>query len=117
MIGLLEISGFPENRRLFVQVQGGKALVGALLGLGFVLVIGQPDLPEGLAILAGVRARLAALLLTVMYASFTPLVHLPMLLADPASHGEWSENALNLALTAVAWVVWDSLACRRIADA
>ena len=78
---------------------------------------GVAHIAGGLAILAGVRARLAALLLTVMYASFTPLVHLPMLLADPASHGEWSENALNLALTAVAWVVWDSLACRRIADA
>jgi uncharacterized membrane protein len=70
---------------------------------------GVAHIAGGLAILAGVRARLAALLLTVMYAAFTPLVHLPMLLADPASHDEWSENALNLALTAVAWVVWDSL--------
>jgi len=78
---------------------------------------GVAHIAGGLAILAGVRARLAALLLTVMYASFTPLVHLPMLLADPGSHGEWSENALNLALTAVAWVVWDSLAPRRIAAA
>ena len=48
-----------------------------------------------------------------MYASFTPLVHLPMLLADPSSHGVWSENAINLALTGVAWVVADSLARSR----
>ena len=46
--------------------------------------------------------------MTAMYASFTPLVHLPMLLADPSSHGNWSENALNLALTGAAWVVADS---------
>ncbi|WP_168171206.1 DoxX family membrane protein [Rhodanobacter sp. B04] len=64
----------------------------------------------GLAILTGVRARLAAILLTAMYASFTLLVHGPMLLANPSSHWIWSENALNIALTGAAWVVADSLA-------
>jgi uncharacterized membrane protein YphA (DoxX/SURF4 family) len=64
----------------------------------------------GLAILTGVQARLAAILLTAMFASFTPLVHLPMLLADPSSHMNWTENAFNLILTGVAWVVADSLA-------
>jgi uncharacterized membrane protein len=64
----------------------------------------------GLAILIGFRARLAAILLTVMYAAFTPLVHLPTLFADPANHFFWSENATNLVLVGVAWVVADSLA-------
>ncbi|MFL5296164.1 MAG: hypothetical protein ACJ798_07255 [Phenylobacterium sp.] len=63
----------------------------------------------GLAILSGVRARLAAVLLTIMYASWTPLVHLPMLIAHPMNHGNWAENATNLALTGAAWVVADSL--------
>ena len=54
--------------------------------------------------------RDAAILLTAMYVSFTLLVHVPMLLADPSSHWIWSENALNLALIGVAWVVADSLA-------
>jgi hypothetical protein len=45
-----------------------------------------------------------------MYASFTLLVHGPMLLADSSSRMNWSENALNLALIGVAWVVADSLA-------
>ena len=70
---------------------------------------GLAHIAAGLAILTGVQARLAAILLTVMYASFTPLVHVPMLLADPASHTDWVENALNIALTGVAWVVADSL--------
>jgi uncharacterized membrane protein YphA (DoxX/SURF4 family) len=70
---------------------------------------GIGHIAAGLAILSGVQARLAAILLTVMFASFTPLVHLPMLLADPSSRGEWSENALNLALTGVAWAVAESL--------
>jgi uncharacterized membrane protein YphA (DoxX/SURF4 family) len=71
---------------------------------------GIGHIAAGLAILAGVRARLAAILLTAMYASFTLLVHLPSLLAGPASHFVWSENALNLILIGVAWVVADSLA-------
>jgi uncharacterized membrane protein YphA (DoxX/SURF4 family) len=71
---------------------------------------GLAHIAAGVAILTGVRARLAAILLTAMYASFTPLVHLPTLLADPSSHFNWSENALNLALTGAAWVVADSLA-------
>jgi uncharacterized membrane protein len=64
----------------------------------------------GLALVTGVQARLAAILLTVMYAAFTPLVHVPLLLSDPHNHFFWTENALNLALAGAAWVVADSLA-------
>ena len=71
---------------------------------------GLAHIAAGIAILTGVRARLAAILLTIMYASFTPLVHIPTLLADPASHFNWTENVLNLALVGAAWVVADSLA-------
>jgi len=70
---------------------------------------GVAHIAAGMAILTGVKARLAAIWLTVMFASFTPLVHLPMLLNNPASRTNWSENALNLALVGVAWVVADSL--------
>jgi uncharacterized membrane protein YphA (DoxX/SURF4 family) len=71
---------------------------------------GVAHIAAGVAIMTGVQARLAAILLTVMYASFTPLVHVPMALANPSSHFIWSENAINLALTGVAWIVADSLA-------
>jgi uncharacterized membrane protein YphA (DoxX/SURF4 family) len=71
---------------------------------------GVAHIAAGVAILTGVQARLAAILLTVMFASFTPLVHVPLLLADPSSHVNWAENALNVALTGAAWVVADSLA-------
>jgi uncharacterized membrane protein YphA (DoxX/SURF4 family) len=64
----------------------------------------------GLAIISGVQARLGAILLTAMYVSFTLLVHIPTLFADPARHFYWSENAVNIALIGAAWVVADSLA-------
>jgi len=71
---------------------------------------GIAHIAAGVAILSGVQARLAAILLTIMFASFTPLVHLPTILTDPHLFFNWTENALNLALTGAAWVVADSLA-------
>jgi uncharacterized membrane protein YphA (DoxX/SURF4 family) len=67
----------------------------------------------GLAILTGVKARLGAILLTVMFALFSVLVHIPMAIADPKNHWIWNENAVNLALIGAAWVVADSLARAR----
>ena len=70
---------------------------------------GVAHIAAGIAIITGVQARRAAILLTAMYASFTMLVHAPMLIADPHSHWIWSENAVNLALIGIAWAVADSL--------
>lgn len=70
---------------------------------------GVAHIAGGLAILSGVQARLAAILLTVMYASFTPLVHLPRLLGGATDAMTLSENAINVALAGAAWVVADSL--------
>jgi len=67
----------------------------------------------GLALLTGIQARRAAILLAIMYAAFTPLVHVPLAVAHPGDHFVWSENALNLILAAVAWVMADSLAPSR----
>src|SRR5580658_6481563 len=64
----------------------------------------------GVAILTGVQARLAAILLTAMLASFALLVNEPMLLAHHSTHFNWSESAVNLAVVGAAWVVADSLA-------
>jgi uncharacterized membrane protein YphA (DoxX/SURF4 family) len=64
----------------------------------------------GVAILTGMQARLAAVLVTVMLASFGVLANGRVLLADHASHWNWTESAVNLAVTGAAWVVADSLA-------
>jgi uncharacterized membrane protein len=64
----------------------------------------------GLAILTGIKARLAAILLTVMIACFGLLVNDRILLTGPlSSHWNWSESSINLALIGVAWIVAESL--------
>ena len=75
---------------------------GVATGVGFIAA--------GVALLAGVKARLAAVLLTAMLASFALLVHVRMLLADASSPMNWTEAAVNLAVLGSAWVVADSLA-------
>ena len=73
-------------------------------------VTGVCFIAAGLAILTGVKARLAATLLTVMIACFGLMANDRILLTGLSSHFNWSESALNLALIGVAWVVADSLA-------
>jgi uncharacterized membrane protein YphA (DoxX/SURF4 family) len=80
----------------------GQEFWGYATGVGFVAA--------GAAILTGVQARLAAILVTAMLAAFALLVHEPMLLADHSIHVNWTESAENLAVIGVAWVVADSLA-------
>lgn len=76
---------------------------------------GAAQIAAGIAFVTGVQARLAAILLTIMYVSFGVLVHAPMLAANPASNWIWIENATNLALVGVAWVVADSLTAPKLA--
>jgi uncharacterized membrane protein YphA (DoxX/SURF4 family) len=64
----------------------------------------------GVAILSGVKARLAAILLTAMLVSFGLLANGRILLADHSSHWNWTESAVNLAVVGAAWVMADSLA-------
>jgi uncharacterized membrane protein len=69
---------------------------------------GVAFLAAALALLTRIRARLAAILLTVMLASFTLLVHIRMLFADHKIRFNWTELAVNLAILGAAWIVADS---------
>jgi uncharacterized membrane protein len=75
---------------------------GYATGVGFVAA--------GVAILTGVQARLATILLTAMLVSFGLLANGRILLADHSSHWNWTESAVNLAVVGAAWVVADLLA-------
>lgn len=71
---------------------------------------GAAQIAAGLAVLSGVKARLAAILLTIMYLIFALIVHLPRVIADPSGAGIWAENGVNLVLAGAAWVLVDALA-------
>ncbi|HEY6620953.1 MAG TPA: DoxX family protein [Steroidobacteraceae bacterium] len=65
----------------------------------------------GIALISGVYARLAAMLLTAMFIIFTVLVHAHRVLVTlPHNHFAWGENAVNIALIGAAWVVAASIA-------
>ena len=58
----------------------------------------------GIAMLSGMCARPAAMLLIAMFIVFAVLVHAPRILSDPHTHLNWAENAVNFALIGSAWV-------------
>ena len=60
-----------------------------------------------LAILINRQARLAARLMTLMLALFGVLVWIPLLIAHPRAHFNWSECALTFLVTGAAWLVAD----------
>jgi hypothetical protein len=61
------------------------------------------------AILANRMALLAARLLTVMVVGFGLLVWVPLVVSDPLSHANWSENAETFAIAGAAWILADLL--------
>jgi uncharacterized membrane protein YphA (DoxX/SURF4 family) len=76
----------------------------------WAVLTGAAHIAAGIALLSGMKARLAASLLTVMFATFSVLVHLPLLIAAPQSHLSWVMNVINLALTGAAWAIATALA-------
>ena len=58
-----------------------------------------------IAILLNRQARLAICLLTLMLALFGVLVWIPLLIAYPEAHLNWSEFALTFLITGSAWMV------------
>ena len=70
---------------------------------------GACQIAAGLALLSGIKARLAAISLTAMYLIFGLVVHLPRVIADPAAIGAWAENGVNLVLAGAAWTLADWL--------
>jgi uncharacterized membrane protein YphA (DoxX/SURF4 family) len=84
--------------------------------MAWTWLTGAAQIAAGLAMLSGIQARLAAMLLTAMYVVFTLLVHIPSIITAPTSHDNWTENAINLVLIGTAWAMADGLAAKRGAD-
>lgn len=66
---------------------------------------GAGHFAAGLALLSGIRAKLAATLLAAMTGSFVLLVHVPRVLADPGSQVEWTMLCMATLIAGSAWVM------------
>ena len=62
------------------------------------------------ALMTNRMAALAARLLTLMIAIFGLVVWVPLIVANPRSHTNWSEGVLTFAIAAAAWILADLLA-------
>ncbi len=58
-----------------------------------------------IALLANIQARLATRLMTAMLLMFGVIVWIPLLIAHPAAHGNWSEFGLTALIAGASWTV------------
>jgi uncharacterized membrane protein len=85
-----------------------------LSGTFWAYATGVCQIAAGIAIITGIQARLAAMLLTLMYVGFGLFVHLPLVLKDAHDHFAWCANGINGALIGAAWCLADSLRRDRV---
>ena len=128
----LEPAGFERLSRVGCLIFGGCVIV---FGLAHLFYLGataelvpawlppgqvfwayataEGHFSAGVAILSGILARTAAILLTTMFVAFGLLVHAPTIFIHPHTHINWAANAINFALIGSAWVIAASLPANR----
>jgi uncharacterized membrane protein len=74
-------------------------------GVFWAWATGAGHLAAGLALVSGIRARLAATLLAGMMGSFVVLLHLPRVIAAPDQHVEWIMLGVSSMLAGAAWLL------------
>jgi uncharacterized membrane protein YphA (DoxX/SURF4 family) len=64
------------------------------------------------SLVSGFKELLASRLLTAMFMVFVVAVWIPILIADPRTHSNWSEGLETFAIAGAVWIVADFLAAR-----
>jgi uncharacterized membrane protein YphA (DoxX/SURF4 family) len=72
--------------------------------LFFTYLTGVGHISAGLSLLTGVLARIAAPLLTFMFACFIIFLHIPRVIATPTRY-EFTTLVVSLALSGAAWII------------
>ena len=94
----------------FVYVQGTAALVPAWLPnrVALAYLTGAGQIVAGVGLLVAILPRAAATLEALLLSSFTLLVWVPRVLADPATRFPWTALFVSAAITGAAWAVAES---------
>jgi uncharacterized membrane protein YphA (DoxX/SURF4 family) len=100
----------PFGYAHFANLKGTVSLVPSWLPWHafWAYFTGATFMAAGVAIVAGVFARLAAALSVLQMAMFAVLVWLPIVMRGSLNTFQWGEVVMTLALTAAGWVVADS---------
>jgi len=73
--------------------------------LFWVYLTGAGHVAAGLSFVSGIATRLASFWLTIMFACFVVLLHLPCVVADPTNRIEWTMLGIATSLTGAAWIL------------
>jgi hypothetical protein len=71
----------------------------------------------GVALIVGYKSLLASRLLALMLMVFGVAIWIPILVADPRTHRNWSEGLETFAIAGAAWIVADLLAREHVVSA
>jgi uncharacterized membrane protein YphA (DoxX/SURF4 family) len=66
---------------------------------------GCAHVAAGLAILSGVKARLASICLGTMFTSWVLIVHIPRVFARPHDHAEWTSLLVAIGMSGGGWLM------------
>ena len=103
--GLAHFLALTETARMVPDwLPMGRTIWALIAGIALFLA--------GISIVTGIQALLAARLLTVLLALFGLLVWIPIVVGTPRDHIAWAGNAINLVITAAAWMMADALCAR-----
>jgi uncharacterized membrane protein len=82
--------------------------------LFWVYLTGAGHVAAGLSFVSTIATRVASLWVTIMFACFVLLLHLPRVIAAPTNRVEWTMLGIAVSLTGAAWILRSATLADRV---